>query len=79
MSKKKNRKPKAELSEYILDNISDCTYQLRIDTIKQYLEIMDGSLLPEKYEWEIYNLFSEQPNLIKLIYYACEEDGYNSF
>lgn len=80
MSKKKSKKPKAELSEYVLDNISsNCSYQLMINAIRQYLEMMDGSLLPEKYEQEIYNLFSEQPNLMNLIYCACEEDGYNSF
>ena len=79
MSKRKVRKQKEELSNFVLDCIADYKYTDARDAVKEYLDLADGSLLPEKYEYEIHNLFSEYPNLMKLICCACEEKGYNSF
>lgn len=75
MSKRKNKKSTEELSHYILEDIDTYDYRDAINDVKLYLNLTDGSSLPQKYEWEIYNLFSQHPNLIKLICCACKESG----
>ena len=78
MSKKKKNN-KIFPTEFVLDEISEYTYAKAIKTIKTYLAMMDGSILSDQTELEIYNLFLQHSELMKLICCACEEDGYNSF
>lgn len=77
MSKKKNKQKKGQnislLTDYIFNDIQSCNASTTINTIKKYLELCDGSTLPETYEWEIINLFSQYPTLMKLIVSAHEE------
>lgn len=79
MSKKKNKQKKVQnlslLTDYVFNDIQDCNAITTISTIKKYLQLCDGSTLPETYQWEIINLFSQRPTLMKLIVSAHE----NSF
>lgn len=67
MAKNKNKKNISVLTDYIYNDIQDVNTNVALDTIKQYLNLNDGSTLPEVYEWEIVNLFSQRPTLMKLI------------
>lgn len=77
MGKKKNKQKKGQnislLTDYVFNDIQSCNASTTINTIKKYLELCDGSTLPETYEWEIINLFSQYPTLMKLIISAHEE------
>ena len=77
MGKKKNKQKKGQnislLTDYVFNDIQSCNASTAINTIKKYLELCDGSILPETYEWEIINLFSQHPTLMKLIVSAHEE------
>ena len=77
MGKRKNKQKKEKnvslLTDYIFDDIKSCNASTTINTVKKYLELCDGSVLPETYEQEIVNLFSQYPTLMKLIVSAHED------
>ena len=77
MSKGKNKQKKKQnislLSDYVFNDIKCSNASTTINTVKKYLELCDGSILPETYELEIINLFSQYPTLMKLIVSAHEE------
>mgnify|MGYP003552289668 CR=1 FL=1 len=77
MGKGKNKQRKKQnislLTDYVFNDIKSCNASTTINTVKKYLDLCDGSTLPESYEWEIINLFSQYPTLMKLIVSAHEE------
>ena len=77
MGKRKDRQKKKKnislLTDYVFNDIKSCNASATINTVKKYLELCDGSTLPETYEQEIINLFSQHPTLMKLIVSAHEE------
>lgn len=80
MSKKKKKENnKTFPTDYVLDCIQEYTTEDAIHAVSTYLTEMDGSHLSLETKYEINNLFSTHPSLIKLICCACEEQGYNSF
>lgn len=77
MGKGKNKQRKKQnislLTDYVFNDIKSCNASTTINTVKKYLDLCDGSTLPESCEWEIINLFSQYPTLMKLIVSAHEE------
>jgi len=64
---KKNNKNTTLLSDYIYNDIQSVNVRMTLDIVKNFIDMGDGSKLPESYEWEIINLFTQYPEIMKLI------------